>query len=252
MKTTGPFLAALSLLLILGLGSSPDPAGTASATTLLPGAPAASGITVAPGTSAEQLGHVEWALARFERAGIRLPSLEIQFYASYEDCKMRQGLMRISNGSITVLQCEREAPDIRRSLLHELVHVWDLGTDLVKDDRRMRFMALRGVTAWNDPADEWPHQGVEQAAEVVAWGLMERPAPIPSRVGSTGPQDDSSLATAFTALTGVAPLWEHEASRIPSPGSRLRLATAPHPFLRSPARYTGRGYARRGLVSRRR
>jgi len=216
MKTTRPVLSALSLLLVLNLGSSADRAATESARTV-PGPPAPAVITVAQGASAEQLGHVDWALDRFERAGIQLPSLEIHFYDNYEACKMRQGLMRISNQSITVLQCEREAHDIRRSLLHELVHVWDLGTDHLTGDRRARFIALRGVEAWNGPDDEWPQQGVEQDAEVVAWGLMERPAPIPSRVGSTGPQDDSSLAEAFNTLTGVAPLWERETSRIASP-----------------------------------
>ena len=49
--------------------------------------------------------------------------------------------------------------------------------------------------------------GEEQAAEIVAWGLMLAPAPIPTSVGQYGPQDDVSLSAAFEVLTDSAPLF---------------------------------------------
>lgn len=72
---------------------------------------------------------------------------------------------------------------------------------------RSDFLARRGLNRWNDPGDDWPRRGAEQAAEIIAWGLQEEVGPIPTRVGLVGPQSLDDLATAFELLVGAPPLW---------------------------------------------
>lgn len=154
-----------------------------------------------------QLEDARWALARFKEAGLELPSLSIVFHDDFESCGMREGVLRVSDVEVVVHECQSDRGRARRSLLHELAHAWDHvggGTD---SEVRQRFMAVRGVTSWDDDGLEWNRRGEEQAAEIVAWGLMLVPAPIPTSVGKYGPQDEAMLSAAFEALTGSVPLF---------------------------------------------
>lgn len=71
------------------------------------------------------------------------------------------------------------------------------------------FLRLRGLVSWGGPDLPWNRRGQEQAAEIIAWGLMHRPAPIPTSVGDHGSQHPADLASAFVVLTGVAPPFDH-------------------------------------------
>jgi hypothetical protein len=194
MKTRA--LATIAIVLVAGFGTGntmPDPASPV--------------ITIS-GADSDEMSHVEWALARLQMAGMKLPSLEIAFHDDFESCGMHEGLLRITSSEVIVHECARDAAVVQRSLLHELTHAWDDLSGELDDQARTAFLESRGLEAWADPESGWPHRGIEHAAEIAAWGLMERPAPIPTRVGDVGPQDEASLRIAFIELTGAVPLWE--------------------------------------------
>lgn len=164
-------------------------------------------VQIVAGTG-EQARHAGWALSRFEAAGLELPSLRIVFHHDYESCGMREGVLRITGDVIVVHECERDPARSRRSLLHELAHAWDhLGTQ-ISAEQRSEFLQVRGLVSWDDDDLPWNRRGQEQAAEIIAWGLMHRPAPIPTSVGDCGPQHPADLASAFILLTGVAPPFD--------------------------------------------
>ena len=148
---------------------------------------------------------VDWALGRFEGAGLQLPSLKISFHDDRERCRDFIGLYRAASGA--VLMCNRggEKTAPAHTLLHELGHAW--ADNYVDDPGRAVFMDLRGVEHWTsadphslDPA--WWQRGYEHAAEIMAWGLAE--GPFKSRWLHT--DLCTELADAFRLLTGADPL----------------------------------------------
>lgn len=157
----------------------------------------------------EQAAHAEWALSRFAAAGLQLPPLRIVFHDNYEACGMREGVLRVSASDTTVTRtihsCEPNSTRLRRNLLHELSHAWDQ-SQAISAATRAEFLVMRGLESWDNDTLGWDQRGEEQAAEIMAWGLMKRQAPIPTDVGNQGAQDPSSLERAFTLLTGRAPL----------------------------------------------
>jgi hypothetical protein len=168
--------------------------------------------------------HVRWALRRLNRVGIELPTMTIVFHDNYEACGMRQGVLHIVGDEITLHECERLPHDIRRSLLHELVHAWDYGTDSLTPDAREDFLRLRDLEAWEGTHLDWNARGAEHAAEIVAWGLMEARIRIPSSVWHVGSNDTDTLSEAYRLLVGGDPLWlgggaENTVRLIPRGGS---------------------------------
>ena len=159
------------------------------------------------GANLRQEESVAWALSRYRAAGLELPSLTVVFHDDYESCGMREGVLRISGDEIVVHECESDPARSRRSLLHELAHAWDRFGPL-EDDVRREFLAMRGLGAWSDHELKWSQRGEEQAAEIIAWGLMHLPAPIPTSVGADGDQAPDLLADAFMLLTGRPPPFE--------------------------------------------
>ena len=97
---------------------------------------------------------------------------------------------------------------LRHNLLHELAHVWDLSGG-VTEATRQDFLELRGLNGWQDLNEEWSERGIEQAAEIVAWGLEVAQWDIPTEVAEVGAQDADSLRQAFELLTGRLPIWWH-------------------------------------------
>jgi hypothetical protein len=164
-------------------------------------------ITVLDATP-QQAEDAEWALSRFEKAGLELPALTIVFHNEYQSCGMRQGVLQIRGTDFVIHECARDTAQSRRSLLHELAHTWDRFAQSINERMRTRFLELRGLESWNSADLPWGQRGEEQAAEIIAWGLMLRPAPIPGAVGTQGLQGTPSLADAFTSLTGMSPLFD--------------------------------------------
>jgi hypothetical protein len=118
-----------------------------------------------------------WAVGRFEAAGLELPPTEVHFHGDTDGCR---GFLGYAQGGRIDL-CVRLAMEAgpQRLVLHELAHAWEGVT--LDDACRDRFLALRGLDAWAGTDAEWKQRGIEQLAEIVAWGLAD---------GAMGPMID--------------------------------------------------------------
>lgn len=201
MNTAPHKRLGLGLLMLVTLLA---PATERSAPVDLPAA-APPAVTMRGGTPEEEelLG---WAISRYETAGLVLPSIVIRFHADQTVCGDLDGFIGWDGETFVIETCRAAGRALQHNLLHEMAHAWDLGGGLT-DEARERFLGLRGLTAWHELSDDWPRRGAEQMAEILAWGLDAAPSRIPTRVADVGPQDDSSLTTAFETLTGRLPLW---------------------------------------------
>jgi branched-subunit amino acid transport protein len=155
-----------------------------------------------------------WARGRFEASGLGAPAIRsITFAGASGRCAGIGGSVEADADGVDVLLCLDGSsacvgPDCasfsvyaRSTVLHELAHAWDL-TRL--DDRTRRaFLALRGLETWNgDRSVPWEERGAEQAAEILMWGLLEAPPPLPRLDGM--PCEDALAG--YRLLTGRPPL----------------------------------------------
>lgn len=145
---------------------------------------------------------VEWAVGRFDAAGLEPPALTITFHDEYGPCAGNMGRYREGNPArIDICVPDGSHQNCHRlTMLHELGHAW--AEHLPTSADRAAFLAERGLDTWCDPdcpAHEW---GAEHAAEVISWALMEQPIPI-VRIWDAEP---ARLAAGFEALTGRPPL----------------------------------------------
>lgn len=158
-------------------------------------------VVVAPDTRVDDQALVEWAVARFDAAGLELPEVTVTFHDDLGPCAGNSGRYRDGDPPRIDLCVPDDQPNCRRlTVLHELGHAWAESRTSVAV--RSVFLAERGLTAWVD-ADCPPHRwGAEHAAEVVSWALMEEPIRI-VRIHDVEP---ARLAVAFEVLTGRQPL----------------------------------------------
>jgi hypothetical protein len=147
-----------------------------------------------------QLEMARWAIGRFEAAGLELPDLRIVFPGRD---------LRLCNGAPATALTNQQPVELRICwndsfiLLHELAHAWDAHN--LPEDRRGPFMTIRtDVDSWTGADVPWERRGIEHAANVIAWGLLEDPYPI----SRTYPNDPESLTQAFRLLTDVDPLHD--------------------------------------------
>ena len=154
------------------------------------------------GITAAQATIFEWALALFAAADLPLPDIDIVGHDSTSQCMGRAGMHTFAAGRSTIDVCTRGAGPVQEFLfLHELAHAWDRAG--LTAERRQAFLAQRGLTAWrNDDPERWHDRGAEHAAEIIMWGLMDRPIRV-VRLGTTGAQR-SPLG--YVALVGRPPL----------------------------------------------
>lgn len=120
---------------------------------------------------------VSWAQDRFREAGLSLPEIRVSFQTETESCEGSKGGHLIEEGMSNVFIC---VPDqgptrdlqIKRVLLHEFAHAWD--HHALTDQHRSEFLAYKDFSGWSFevPYDE---RASEDAAEIIAWGLMDRP-----------------------------------------------------------------------------
>ena len=158
----------------------------------------ASGVELRPGVTVfsedpVQWWLAEWAVGRFERAGLNPPTVEIAFHADSSACGGHLGYAKDGHVDVcTVLVNEMT----RRDLLHEMGHVWI--DQNVSQSVRERFLELRHLSTWNASTAEWHERGYEQGAEIIAWALGTRilTAQIPDNL-------PEQLDAAFEVLTGV-------------------------------------------------
>jgi heat shock protein HslJ len=144
----------------------------------------------------------EWALARFDEADLPLPSMTIEFHTDKADCNGYLGYYSRSDKQLDV--CNQGSPRTEpiHTILHELAHAWSF--EYLPKDIVEAFTEDRGLDAWHDADARWWQQGQEQAAEVVAWGLMDEAEPFNS-IWVIG-EECERLSEAFAYLTGVDPL----------------------------------------------
>ncbi|HET6835383.1 MAG TPA: hypothetical protein VFH30_16075, partial [Acidimicrobiales bacterium] len=85
--------------------------------------------------------------------------------------------------------------------LHEIAHAWD-GYGLT-DRRREAFLKLRNLGRWwDDGSAHWHTYGAEQAAQILMWGLIDRPI----RIATISDSRCVDLRAAYVLLTGRPPL----------------------------------------------
>jgi hypothetical protein len=142
-----------------------------------------------------QLETVEWSLRRYADHGLELPHVTVEMRSIGKcptpDGRQLSGSLAIVDGEYRITVCGE-----RRTLLHELGHVWDKHN--LTDEIRDRFMELRGVGSWRH--DAWHLAGGEHAAETMTWALDSMFLP-PSRIPN---RSTAALAAGFELLTGMA------------------------------------------------
>jgi hypothetical protein len=156
----------------------------------------------ARGFSRAQETRIEWAIDLYADAGLELPPLKFVHYPRREPCHGARGLYTGNHSPATIRICTPDAGRFSESLfLHEIAHAWD-GYAL-PDRRRAAFLQLRDLEQWWDNGSApWHTYGAEQAAQIIVWGLIDRPLHI-----ATIPDSDClDLRTGYTLLTGRPPL----------------------------------------------
>jgi hypothetical protein len=127
------------------------------------------------GLSAIEEADVRWAVGLFDQAGLRLPPIEVVRHRSVQPCSGRRAAHTWKDGRSTIHLCADDKPRPRRyRMLHEIAHAWDRQS--LTEARRAAFLDLRGLDEWrNDDPERWHERGAEHAAEIMVWGLIDRP-----------------------------------------------------------------------------
>ncbi len=159
----------------------------------------------------------QWALSRFDRAGMAIPSVEAVTFTRFADyCADVRGRSfrqdTATGPSWRIVLCMDEefvcrSPECaafylpaRRAILHELAHVWtdEYLTEAVRD----AFMSSMSLEVWNHESVPWNERAGEHAAEYIAWGLLDSPFPL----FELGQPPIGERVDAFQLLTGHQPL----------------------------------------------
>ena len=144
-----------------------------------------------------------WAFDRFDQAGLELPPLSLSFHDDRSECEGHVGYFYPGTpASIDIcgFNWDRFLITPKKTILHELAHAW--GHQTLDDETRNRFLDIRGLDTWQGNSVAWEEQGIEHAAEVIAWGLIDEDLLLTS----IGEADSVQLAEAFELLTGREPM----------------------------------------------
>jgi hypothetical protein len=175
-------VALTASLAILGITPNPAPAHT-----------------IAGDPDARDLHVVEWALDRFEAAGLELPTMVVEFAADRTSCGGNTAVAIHGGWEPTIIVCaDPGSPDvvIQRTLLHEMAHIW--ANAALDENAQRAFLDLRGLESWAEDL-AWDERGSEHAAEIMTWALMDEEllmATIPDN-------DPSDLGAGYALLTGM-------------------------------------------------
>lgn len=152
------------------------------------------------GLTTDQVNTVRWAVALYDEAGLELPPVRFIAHSTDQACFGRIGAAYARTDHTEIALCTEKSGTVLEFLLvHELAHAWDHhGLDA---ERRQPFLDLRGLDEWRGSDVEWNDRGTEQAAEIVLWGLMDRPVQL-VRVETSC----DALLEGYVTLTGQAPL----------------------------------------------
>jgi hypothetical protein len=140
----------------------------------------------------------EWALGRFEEAGLHLPQISLAFHDEEASCQGHNGYFHPGEPhriDICGFNWDRFLVTPRKVILHELGHAWAHAN--LDARTRQEFVEMRGLETWHDQSSPWAEQGQEHAAEILAWGLMDEEISM----ASIGENDSSKLIEAYELLT---------------------------------------------------
>ncbi|GMQ86652.1 MAG: hypothetical protein BMS9Abin07_2239 [Acidimicrobiia bacterium] len=151
---------------------------------------ASSGITLVGGTEQDHA-DVAWASERFDKAGLVLPPVVVEFHADDAGCDGYDGVFRGGEDPFRIDVCNAN----RYIVMHELAHAWDQHN--LTDEMREEFMELRGLTSWNG-SGSWKERGVEAVAEVITWGLYDHDI-------TADREQKREKERAFELITGESP-----------------------------------------------
>jgi hypothetical protein len=144
-----------------------------------------------------------WALDLFAQAGLRVPGIDFVHHRTAEACHGFHGWHERHGERSTIHICTDDTGAVADFLLlHEIAHAWDAAN--LDDARRRALLDSHHLAQWwgSDP-DEWAEYGAEHAAEVIVWGLIDRPARM---VRLPDPFDGcAELHEAYVLLTGTPP-----------------------------------------------
>ena len=119
-----------------------------------------------------------------------------------EPCLGRAGMHHPVEGVSVIEVCAIEASFATQvMILHETAHAWI--DHQLTHERKAEFQVLRGWEHWRDyEGAAWHNNGTEQAAEIMVWGLIDRPLKM-VRINQASCEE---LETGYVTLTGNSPL----------------------------------------------
>ena len=147
--------------------------------------------TVTGGTEGQQA-LLAWAVKQYEKAGLDLPVLQFHLAGNEAECGGNSGLFVLGSTPGRIILCSEE----RLVFLHEIGHAW--AEYNLTDAKQIEYAEQRGMESWNHPDTPWRARGSEDAANTLAWGLVDDPI--------RGMAPDGPLAqknSAFRLLTGM-------------------------------------------------
>lgn len=148
--------------------------------------------TTVAGGSSGQRDAVAWALKRFADIGLDLPALHFDLHPDASACSGNRGFFSPSSTPWTIAVCTDELIVV----LHEIGHAW--AEHRLTEADRAAYVEARGLESWNDPETPWRARGSEDAANTLAWGLLDTPI---RGMPSTGLLVERNRA--FVLLTGI-------------------------------------------------
>lgn len=156
---------------------------------------------------------LRYGIERFTAADLPEPRIDTVTFEPSRSCEDHSGRVLDDGRTRDLFLCMYESDlcsgtdpcvtpslNARTTVLHELGHAWML--DHVEDSRERDLLELTGLTTWDDTDVPWPERGVEYAAEVFAWGLLDEAIPV-VRLGAPPCRE---LTASFRLLTDSTPL----------------------------------------------
>ncbi len=119
-------------------------------------------------TTVDQLVETMSVLRVFRESGLDLPHVTIEYFTS-DECTVAGSMWTDSSGEFHIKVCAG-----RRTLLHELGHVWD--NEHLTDGERARLLEIRNLDHWGGV--DWELCGGEHLAETIAWALDDSTLPV--------------------------------------------------------------------------
>jgi hypothetical protein len=124
--------------------------------------------------------------------------MSIAFHDELDECRGLNGWFRTTTpDSIDVcgFNTNRFLPAPKRLILHELGHAWTV--ENVDEKTQRLFLDDRGLSSWKGESVAWEDRGFEQAAEIIAWALLDE-----ERTIRTLPHlDPDEITRAYQLLT---------------------------------------------------